>query len=109
MSFLGGQYLPEWQTNRGSVCPRIGGQYPPEWGVSLLRIIQAFLGMFFRLCQSDEVTIIDFYMRFCSQISRSLLLSLSKGTLICFQQGVLNLQKWGSGYKTHPRGETPPI
>jgi len=40
MSFLGGQYLPEWQTNRGSVCPRIGGQYPPEWGVSLLRIIQ---------------------------------------------------------------------
>jgi len=41
MSFLGGQYLPEWQTNRGSVCPRIGGQYPPEWGVSLLRIIQS--------------------------------------------------------------------
>ena len=41
MSFLGGQYLPEWQTNRGSVCPRIGGQYPPEWGVSLLRIIHS--------------------------------------------------------------------
>ncbi len=47
MSFLGGQYLPEWQTNRGSVCPRIGGQYPPEWGVSLLRIIQQPYGCTF--------------------------------------------------------------